>query len=64
MYSTVGINKPKRVDVYDEDGNYLSSFASLRACAHNLSLGVTTLHRAIQTGKRLGKYFYKYGTEK
>lgn len=55
-----GINQPKRVSVYDKNHSYIISFTSLRACARNLKISTTTLHRAIHSGNNLRGFYYKY----
>lgn len=61
MYKNLsGINKPKRVVVYDDNDNYILAFESLRACARNLKISTTTLHRAIHSGNNLRGFYYKY----
>ena len=62
MYKNLsGINKPKRVDVFDEDGTYLISFSSMRACSRAMNIPATTLFKAIKFKTPIKDNYYKYG---
>ena len=65
MYKNLsGINQHKRVDVFDEDGNYLISFSGLRVCAREMKIRPTTLWKAIQGKYPIKDKYYKYGKTK
>lgn len=59
--NTSGINKPRRIDIFDENDNFLISFASLRSCSRNMQIPPTTLYKAIKHKSSIKNKYYRYG---
>lgn len=55
-----GIKQPKAVVVLDEDRKPISTYNTLRECARQEKIPVTSLYNAIKNKKTLNGHNYEY----